>query len=124
RCKDANQHDPAKAVVRAVSFHPAGELLLTGGFDKTLRLFQVDGVRNTKMHSIFFDDLPITNAAFTSSDQAVITGRRPFFYSYDVATGKVQKVPRIFSSGRVEKHMETFAASPDGRWLAFVGSEG
>ena len=41
RCKDANQHDPAKAAVRAVSFHPTGELLLTGGFDKTLRLFQV-----------------------------------------------------------------------------------
>lgn len=41
RCKDANQHDPAKATVRAVSFHPTGELLLAGGFDKTLRLFQV-----------------------------------------------------------------------------------
>lgn len=41
RCKDANQHDPAKSVVRAVSFHPTGELLLAGGFDKTLRLFQV-----------------------------------------------------------------------------------
>lgn len=41
RCKDANQHDPAKAVVRAVSFHPTGELLLAGGFDKSLRLFQV-----------------------------------------------------------------------------------
>lgn len=27
--------------MRAVSFHPTGELLLAGGFDKTLRLFQV-----------------------------------------------------------------------------------
>ena len=41
RCKDANQHEPAKATVRAVSFHPGGELLLAGGYDKTLRLFQV-----------------------------------------------------------------------------------
>ncbi len=56
--------------------------------------------------------------------QAIITGRRAFFYSYDVATGKVLKVPRIFSSGRAEKHVETFAASPDGKWLAFIGSEG
>lgn len=31
--------------MRAVSFHPTGELLLTGGFDKTLRLFQVRWVR-------------------------------------------------------------------------------
>eukprot|EP00903_Cladosiphon_okamuranus_P020562 g18874.t1 len=124
RCKDANQHDPAKAAVRAVSFHPTGELLLSGGFDKTLRLFQVDGVRNAKVHSIFFEDLPITSAAFTGVDQAIVTGRRSFFYSYDVTTGKVMKIPRIFSSGRAEKHVETFAASPDGRWLAFIGSGG
>ncbi|CAM9886761.1 unnamed protein product, partial [Hapterophycus canaliculatus] len=56
--------------------------------------------------------------------QAIVTGRRPFFYSYDVATGKVVKIPRIFSSGRAEKHVETFAASPDGQWLAFIGSGG
>ncbi|CAM9367166.1 unnamed protein product [Ascophyllum nodosum] len=124
RCKDANQHAPAKAVVRAVNFHPSGDILLVGGYDKTLRLFQVDGVNNPKMHSLFFEDLPITNAVFTGSDQAVITGNRPFFYWYDVNSGKVQKVPRVFSSGRAEKRMETFAASPDGRWLAFVGSGG
>ncbi|CAM9313703.1 unnamed protein product [Ectocarpus sp. 12 AP-2014] len=124
RCKDANQHDPAKATVRAVSFHPTGELLLAGGFDKTLRLFQVDGVRNAKVHSIFFEDLPITSAAFTGAEQAIVTGRRSFFYSYDVATGKVLKIPRVFSSGRTEKHLETFAASPDGQWLAFIGSGG
>ncbi|CAM9279963.1 unnamed protein product [Ectocarpus sp. 13 AM-2016] len=124
RCKDANQHDPAKATVRAVSFHPTGELLLAGGFDKTLRLFQVDGVRNAKVHSIFFEDLPITSAAFTGAEQAIVTGRRSFFYSYDVATGKVLKIPRVFSSGRTEKHLESFAASPDGQWLAFIGSGG
>lgn len=168
---------------------------------------QVDGVRNAKVHSIFFEDLPITSAAFTGVDQvrevlgigvdmdvnkqkpntqagkpaelhgcscfslstlplavasiasrlgrlfpiestalarplpnailampipagtlfyfqAIVTGRRSFFYSYDVATGKVIKIARIFSSGRAEKHVETFAASPDGQWLAFIGSGG
>lgn len=53
-----------------------------------------------------------------------MAGRRAFFYWYDVPTGKVQKVPRIFSAGRAEKSLETFAASPDGRWLAFVGGKG
>lgn len=163
-------------------------------------------MRNAKVHSIFFEDLPITSAAFTGVDQvirsvfgircrrgrshtpnqesrrglctnlfpvhvaarrspgclsarqdfpvrtgppakplpnptpavpppdetlffflffqAIVTGRRSFFYSYDVATGKVMKIPRIFSSGRAEKHVETFAASPDGQWLAFIGSGG
>lgn len=41
RLKDANQQEPSKSVVQSVEFHPAGQLLLTAGFDKRLRLFQV-----------------------------------------------------------------------------------
>jgi U3 small nucleolar RNA-associated protein 18 len=41
RMKDANQHGPSNAVVQSVQFHPNGQLLLTAGLDKTLRLFQV-----------------------------------------------------------------------------------
>lgn len=54
RCKDANQHEPAKAVVRAVSFHPTGELLLAGGFDKTLRMFQVKHKLQRLLSGMFF----------------------------------------------------------------------
>ena len=41
RLKDANQQEPSKSVVQSVEFHPAGQLLLTAGLDKRLRLFQV-----------------------------------------------------------------------------------
>ena len=41
RMKDANQHDPHDSVVRSVEFHPGGQLLLTAGLDKRIRLFQV-----------------------------------------------------------------------------------
>ncbi|CAM9145139.1 unnamed protein product [Chrysoparadoxa australica] len=125
RCKDANQHDPSSAVVRCVEFHPQGELLLTGGYDKTLRFFQVDGTRNAKVHGVNLPDLPIHTAAFTcDGDEVVAAGARPFFYCYDLHSGKVQKVPRIFSAGRSEKSLKTFAASPDGKWLAFSGTGG
>ena len=71
RCKDANQHDPSKAVVKSVHFHPSGELLLTAGLDKALRFFQIDGVENPKVHGLHFKDLPIECAAFTANDQVV-----------------------------------------------------
>jgi len=41
RLRDANQQEPNKSVVQSVEFHPAGQLLLTAGLDKRLRLFQV-----------------------------------------------------------------------------------
>ena len=41
RLRDANQQEPSKSVVQSVEFHPAGQLLLTAGLDKRLRLFQV-----------------------------------------------------------------------------------
>jgi WD40 repeat protein len=38
---DANKAEPSASVVRSVEFHPNGQLLLTAGLDKRLRLFQV-----------------------------------------------------------------------------------
>ena len=43
RLKDANAAEPNGAVVRSVEFHHDGNLLLTAGLDKTIRLFQVSG---------------------------------------------------------------------------------
>ncbi len=41
RLKDGNVAAPSKAVVRSVGWHPSGQLLLTAGLDKKLRLFKV-----------------------------------------------------------------------------------
>ncbi|CAM9328540.1 unnamed protein product, partial [Phaeothamnion confervicola] len=120
RVKDANLTEPAKAAVRAVGFHTTKPLLLAGGWDKTLRLFQVDGVKNRKVQSVFLTDLPISQAAFTAGgDAAVLAGPRPFFYWLDLATACAVKVPRLFPALR---KLERFAASPDGEWLAFAVS--
>lgn len=41
RLRDANGSSPSDAVVQSLQFHPNGQLLLTAGFDKRLKLFQV-----------------------------------------------------------------------------------
>lgn len=38
---DGNKAEPTGGVVRSLQFHPNGQLLLTSGLDKRLRLFQV-----------------------------------------------------------------------------------
>lgn len=44
RFKDANIADPSKAVVQSVGWHPTGQLFMTGGLDKRIRLFKVGNI--------------------------------------------------------------------------------
>ncbi len=89
RLRDANQRDPCQSVVNAVSFHPSGELLLTGGLDKALRIFRIDGEDNPKAHGVHFSDMPIHHAQFVGpgGGEVICAGTKPYFYSYDVESG-------------------------------------
>ncbi|CAI5737279.1 unnamed protein product [Peronospora destructor] len=123
RMKDANQHAPSNAVVQSVQFHPNGQLILTAGLDKMLRLFQVDGSTNATAESVFVQDLPMLDAKFTVGGQrAVMTGPRQYFFSYDIEAGKITKIPGLY--GRKEKKRNTFVVSNDGETIVFMGSNG
>ena len=123
RVKNANQMAYSQAVIQSVEFHPNSQMLLTAGFDRTLRLFQVDGKMNQLMQTVFYKDMPIYKAAFSSSGNAVVaSGRRKYFYTYDIQAGKVDKSQGIY--GRQEKSLEKFSLSPCGRWIAFLGRDG
>ncbi|KAL3815604.1 hypothetical protein ACHAXA_007136 [Cyclostephanos tholiformis] len=149
RVRDGNLCDPNQSVVSACQFHPNSDeerpLLMTAGMDKMLRFFRVNDDEDdhdkhggggfscrgegttTKIHGMQFPDMPITCASFVGgsgngSSSVVVSGRRPFFYVYDAASGNVQRVPGIV--GRRERSLEKFRISPDGRTIAFVGNDG
>jgi len=124
RLVNANKRSVSKSTIQSVRFnHVTPQLMLTAGFDKTLRLFSIDGKKNPKVKSVFIRDLPITTAEFSHlNGEIILAGRRPFFYTYDLESGNMMKVPRIM--GRKEKSFEKFAISPDGKYIAFVGNNG
>ncbi|KAI9244235.1 WD40-repeat-containing domain protein [Sporodiniella umbellata] len=123
RLKDANRASVSKGYISSVAFHPNAQVLLVGGLDKVLRLFQIDGKINPKIQSVKFNDMPITHAAFhPSGDQIVVSGRRKFFYIYDIQSGVIDRCPGIW--GREEKSLENFSLSPCGRFIAFLGNSG
>ncbi|ORX47169.1 WD40 repeat-like protein [Hesseltinella vesiculosa] len=123
RAKDANIMARSSDIIKSVQFHPNAQVLLTAGFDKTLRLFQIDGKVNHKIQSIRFKDLRIHKAQFhPSGDQIIVTGRSRAYYIYDVQAGKVERCPGIW--GRKEKSLEKFSLSPCGRYMAFAGDNG
>ena len=96
---------------------------MTAGLDKAVRMYQVDGTNNEQVQSVFFPDMPVHTAAFTAGGSRIVaSGRRKFFYTYDVAAGKVSKVPGIL--GRDERSLETFVADSNTNQLAFLGNAG
>ena len=124
RLVDANKRGVSKSTIQSVRFnHVTPQLMLTAGFDKTLRLFSIDGKKNPKVRSVFIRDLPITTAEFSHvNSEIILAGRRSFFYTYDLESGNMMKVPRIM--GRKEKSFERFTISPNGKYIAFIGNNG
>ena len=52
--------------------------------------------RNAKVQSVHLPDLPITSACFSADGTEVIaSGRRPFFYVYDLKSSAIHKVPHL-----------------------------
>ncbi|KAJ1436346.1 WD40/YVTN repeat-like-containing domain superfamily [Sesbania bispinosa] len=123
RLVDANIQDPANGPINSVQFHRNAQLLLAAGLDRKLRFFQIDGKRNTKIQSLFLEDCPIRKASFLpDGSQVILSGRRKFFYSFDLVKATVEKIGPL--AGREEKSLEVFEVSSDSQLIAFVGNEG
>ncbi|XP_072952467.1 U3 small nucleolar RNA-associated protein 18 homolog [Typha angustifolia] len=123
RLVDANAEEPSNGPINSVQFHRNGQLLLTAGLDRRLRFFQIDGKRNAKIQSIFVEDCPVHKASFLpDGSEVIISGRRKFFYSFDLTKATVSKIGPL--TGREEKSLEEFEVSPDSNTIAFIGNEG
>lgn len=123
RVRDGNVVAPNKAAVQVVQFHPEASAMFTGGYDSTLRIFQIDGKVNPMVQSVHIPDLPIGSGVFLNEGkEIVLSGRRRFFYSYELETGTIRKIHQL--QGRSEKSLEYMFASRDGSQLAFTGLNG
>lgn len=126
--RDANIRERNQAVVQSIDWHPNAQLLMTAGYDKRLRLFNVDGVHNPLVQSIFIKDMPVHQAAFAAGGQAVIvSGRRKFFYVWDLEAQKLDRIKGLL--GFDAASLETFAVPPPAvqgakACVAFLGNEG
>ncbi|KAI0078522.1 WD40 repeat-like protein [Panus rudis PR-1116 ss-1] len=133
RLRDANISARSEGAVKVVQFHPSPQLpvMLTAGEDRRLRLFNVDGHTNPHLQTVHIPDLPITNALFhPSGTNVLLTGQRPFYYSYDLQSGTVLRSPRglwgtTFNGTNVQDgSMEICAFDPSGEVLAVAGRRG
>ncbi|RPB19666.1 WD40 repeat-like protein [Terfezia boudieri ATCC MYA-4762] len=125
RLLDANLKSPAQSAATSLSFHPMYPILLTSGFDHTLRLYHIDAKTNPAVSSIYIPSVPITTAAFHSDGRRVFfSGRRPYYHIWDLETGTCERIARVFAHGKRVRSIEYFKLSPCGSYLAVLGAGG
>lgn len=111
------------SVVQTVRFHPNSQLLLTASLDKRLKFFQIDGKNNAKVQGVHFEDLPIQYAEFSGDgEEVLVSGRRKFFYIYNLARASISKVEGVL--GSTDKYLGAMIPSPDCKWIASLGTCG
>ncbi|CCH40987.1 U3 small nucleolar RNA-associated protein [Wickerhamomyces ciferrii] len=127
RLKDANQKHPSKSAIQTLSFHPTHPLLLTGGYDRTIRIYHVDGKINNVVTSLHLRDTPIQTASFNpnpENNRIYAGGRRRYMYSWDLTTGSIEKISRLYGHEETQRSFENFKLSPKGNFIGLTGNSG
>jgi U3 small nucleolar RNA-associated protein 18 len=107
-------------------------MLLIASSDRRIRLFNIDGHTNPRLQTLHIPALPVTNAQFHPSGSSILlTGHRPFYYTYDLQSGATTRSPRglwgtTFANGNdnADLSMETCAFNTGGDILAVAGRRG
>ncbi|KAF2012126.1 WD40 repeat-like protein [Aaosphaeria arxii CBS 175.79] len=126
RLKDVTQKGPS--AITSLSFHPVFPLLLSSGPSATLQLHHVKPNPpdpNPLLTSLHIKRTPLTTTAFhpSSSDSRIfLSARRRYFHIWDLSTGTIEKISRVYGHQHEQRTMEYFSISPDGRYLALRGS--
>ncbi|XP_053231669.1 U3 small nucleolar RNA-associated protein 18 homolog [Podarcis raffonei] len=123
-CKFANSERLSDAKLTTVQFHPSAQVIMTAGLDRSVSLFQVDGIANPKIQSIHLESFPVYKARFSADGEQVIATsiHNKRFYIYDMMAGKI--IPITHIRGLEEKFIKNFEVSPDGRFLLLNGTSG
>lgn len=113
--------------VTSLSFHPEYPVLLSSGLASTLYMHHIaptaHPVPNPQLTSVFVRGTPINTSTFhPNGDKIFFSGRRSYFHTWDLPSGTVQKVNRVYGHKEEQRTMERFKISPCGRYMGLIGS--
>ncbi|KAF1963653.1 WD40 repeat-like protein [Byssothecium circinans] len=126
RLKDVNKSGPS--AVTSLSFHPTYPLLLSSGPSSTMSLHHINPNPpnpNPLLTSLHIKRTPLTTTAFhpsPSDSRVFISARRRYFHVWNIASGTVEKVTRVYGHQHEQRTMEHFSLSPNGKYMALRGS--
>ncbi|PKU35962.1 u3 small nucleolar rna-associated protein hypothetical protein [Limosa lapponica baueri] len=102
-CLPANQERFAEGKLVTVQFHPSAQVVMTAGHDRSVSLFQVDGIKNPRIQSIYLESFPIYKARFSvDGEQVIATGtHHKMFFVYDMMSGSIIPIQKVREEGEV-----------------------
>ncbi|KJX92726.1 small nucleolar ribonucleoprotein complex subunit [Zymoseptoria brevis] len=116
------------SAITSLSFHPTLPLLLSSGPSSTLYLHHLSASPpapspNPLLTSLHIHGSQLTTTAFHPTDSRIfLSARRRYFHIWNLATGRVEKISRVYGQQHEQKSMERFKLSPDGAYMALLGS--
>ncbi|KAF2766544.1 WD40 repeat-like protein [Teratosphaeria nubilosa] len=116
------------SAITSLSFHPTLPLMLSSGPSSTLYLHQIAPSPpapspNPLLTSMHIRGAALTTTAFHPSDSRIfLSARRRYFHVWNLQTGRVEKVARVYGQQHEQRSMERFKLSPDGQYMALLGS--
>lgn len=126
RTRDIPTVEPS--AVLSLTFHPQYPVLLSSGLSSTLYLHHIDPTAlptpNPLLTSVHIRSTPLHTSQFLppDGDKIFFSGRRRFFHTWDLGSGTIQKVTRVYGQKEEQKSMERFKLSPCGRYMGLLGS--
>ncbi|KAI4172178.1 MAG: hypothetical protein LQ343_003738 [Gyalolechia ehrenbergii] len=126
RTKDVGVAQPS--AITSLDFHPRHPLLLSSGPSSTISLHHLSPRLpnpNPLLTSLHIRSTPLTTSSFRPPDgtKILFSGRQRYFHAWDLSSGHVDKISRIYGHQSEQKSMERFKMSPCGRWMGLVGSQ-
>ena len=116
------------SAVTSLTFHPEHSVLLSSGASSILYLHHISPTAhpnpNPMLTSVHIKDASVTTAAFLcpAGDKIFFSGPRRYFHTWDLPSGSIQKVTRIYGQQDTQKSMAKFKLSPCGRYMALIGT--
>lgn len=121
KVQDLNKESYNEGIINCIEFNPKASAALVAGNSGVATLFAVDGNRNSKLHSVAFENYPIMCAKFTNDgNEALLGSRSQYIYSYDLMAGKATRIHLPHGLSQC-KH---FVMAPDNHHVAVVGKWG
>lgn len=129
RLVDANISKLSRSSIQTMSFHPTQPLLLSGGFDRTLRIYHIDGKHNNLITSLHLKQSPIQKCTFIKDKDSGLTtilagGRRKYMFKWNIDLGTIEKITRMYGNEKKQRSFEHFKTSKDGKFVALAGNSG